>query len=266
MQKVLLLDGYNMLYRARYGFKVGENPAIYAFFRSFRSVINKFKPDITYFVLEGYPKRRNELMDDYKGQREYDNSDDFRRQKRKIIQMVKDYFPVNVVRHPDYECDDVLASLAYDRHPNDKCVVVSTDTDFLQMLQNHKHVKVYNPIKKKYAQAPDVDYVSLKSLVGDKADNIPGFVGIGKVRGTKLLEEPGKLEEFLSEGSRREKYLLNREMIEFHDLSEDIKDVEESRGRPDWQKVYGEFAEMGFGSIIKKSFWPKFQATFDALT
>ena len=101
--RVLLIDGYNMLHRSRTGWAKGENPIVFNFFRSFRSVVDKFKPDVTYFVLEGRPVKRLDMMGEYKGQRVYHDKDDFNRQRKEIIQILKDKFPVNVVRHPNYE-------------------------------------------------------------------------------------------------------------------------------------------------------------------
>ena len=59
--KVLLLDGYNLIYRAHYAPARGEYSTVYCFFRSLRAQVEKFNPDKIYFVLEGYPRRRMEL-------------------------------------------------------------------------------------------------------------------------------------------------------------------------------------------------------------
>jgi DNA polymerase-1 len=177
--RVLLIDGYNMLHRSRTGWAKGENPIVFNFFRSFRSVVDKFKPDVTYFVLEGRPVKRLDMMGEYKGQRVYHDKDDFNRQRKEIIQILKDKFPVNVVRHPNYECDDVLAAIATDTHTNDECIVISSDTDFYQLLQNHNSLKLYNPVKKEFITPPPFDYVTWKALRGDATDNIPGFKGVG---------------------------------------------------------------------------------------
>ena len=43
--KILLLDAYNLIYRARSGFTRGDFPVVYNFFRSLRPLIEKFDPD-----------------------------------------------------------------------------------------------------------------------------------------------------------------------------------------------------------------------------
>jgi DNA polymerase-1 len=264
--KILLIDGYNMLYRARGGWAKGENPIVFTFFRCFRAAVNNFKPDMVYFVLEGRPVKRIELSSgEYKAQRKYHDKDDFRRQRKLIIKMLKEDFPVHVVRHPTYECDDVLANLAYITHKDDECTVISSDTDFYQMLQNHKDIKLYNPIQKRFIEEPETDYVSWKALKGDSADNIPGFQGIGNKRATKLMKDPGLLEEFLSVDGRRTKFENNIALIRFHDMETDLPDIERSGTEGNWKTIFDTFSEMEFSSIISEKFWPKFVNTFDSL-
>ena len=266
--RVLLIDGYNMLHRSRSGWTKGENPIIFNFFRSFRAVVDKFKPDVTYFVLEGRPVKRLETMAEYKGQREYHDRDDFNRQRKWIIQKLKERFPVRVVRHPHYECDDVLAALATVRHPDADCVVVSSDTDFHQLLQSHKSLKLFNPVKKEFVQTPDHDYVVWKALRGDASDNIPGFKGIGDKRALQLVSDPAALEEFLSEPGNRELFDRNISMIRFHDLSAELSALETHfcDAEVDWQSVRTDFNDMKFFSITSPKSWDKFVKTFDSLT
>ena len=41
---VLLLDAYNLIYRARSGYMKGDYPVVYNFFRGIRPLIEKFNP------------------------------------------------------------------------------------------------------------------------------------------------------------------------------------------------------------------------------
>ena len=264
--KVLLVDGYNMLYRARSGWAKGDNPIVYTFFRSFRAAVNKFKPDRVYFVLEGKPIKRLAMMKEYKAQRVYHDKDDFHRQKRLVIKTLKEMLPVHVVRHPYYECDDVLAELASVTHKSDECIVVSSDTDFYQLLQTHKSLKLYNPIRKKFIEPPECDYVSWKALRGDSSDNIEGFRGIGDKRAAALLENTTSLQEFLSQGDNQEKFDKNCEMIRFHNLGTDLEDIERSAVDFKSDMLKETFNNMEFFSITNDKFWPKFVETFDNLS
>ena len=59
--KILFLDAYNLIHRARSGFTKGDYPIIYNFFRGVRPLVEKFDPTHVYFVLEGNPKFRKQL-------------------------------------------------------------------------------------------------------------------------------------------------------------------------------------------------------------
>jgi len=64
--------------------------------------------------------------------------------------------------------------------------IVSSDKDFYQLID--ERVKVWNPIKKQIINQEDFfeiynmqpyNFALLKSLMGDKSDNIPGIKGLG---------------------------------------------------------------------------------------
>lgn len=265
MQKILLLDGYNLIYRARHSFAKGPNSTIFSFFRSLRPLIEKFDPDKAYFVIEGYPKRRMDLLPEYKATRTHDDKDDFQRQKRYIINMLKESFPIEVVRHPDHECDDVLANLIKYKHSNDNCVVVSTDTDFIQLLNQHSNVVLYNPVRKKYVPTPGYDYVTWKSLKGDGSDNISGFQGIGDKRATTLALNEDKLAQFLSTDETKALFDRNYELIRFFDLEKEMNNLESSGYSTDWDNVRASFSQLELFSITNEKSWGKFTSTFQKL-
>ena len=164
-KNILLLDGYNLIYRARYsGMNKGNYSTIFNFFRGLRPLIEKFSPDNCYFVLEGKPVKRLELDPNYKGQRVYHNKDNFNEQRNTIIDLLNKYFPITIAKHEDYECDDIIGYLANNNSDNN-VTIVSSDTDFIQCI--NENISLYNPVKKKYIEKPNYDYVLWKSLKGD---------------------------------------------------------------------------------------------------
>ena len=266
-QRVLLIDGYNMLYRARSGWAKGDNPIVFNFFRSLRSTVDKFNPDVVYFILEGKPIQRLEKMTEYKANREYHDKDGFIRQRKFIIGLLKERFPVRVVRHPNYECDDVLAALANVVHRDDDVIVISSDTDFYQLLDGHKSLELYNPVQKKFIDSPGYDYVSWKALRGDSSDNIPGIRGIGNKRAQALLEVEGALQKFLEQKEHREIYQRNIEMIKFHELSDaELSELEVNSPSVDWSLLKETFDELRFFAITNAKSWRKFISTFDRIS
>lgn len=265
-QRVLLVDGYNMMYRARSGWAKGDNPIVFNFFRSLRATIDKFKPDVAYFVLEGRPIQRLETMAEYKGNREHHDRDDFIRQRRLIISLLKEKFPIHVVRHPHYECDDVLAALARVTHANDDVIVVSSDTDFYQLLSGDKSIELYNPVKKEFIDPPEFDYVSWKALRGDSSDNIPGIRGIGDKRARDLVDNPETLKVFLEQKNHLELFQRNVDMIKFHELNPaEMSELERNVPSSDWSGLKQLFDDMKFFAITNVKSWSKFTSTFDKL-
>ena len=268
MNKVLLLDAYNLIYRARYsGMNKGDHSTIFNFFRGLRPLIEKFDPDIAYFVLEGKPVKRLNMNADYKGQRVYHNNDGFNEQRKEILKIVEEHFPMFIVKHNDYECDDVINHLAVKVHHQDDVTIISSDTDFIQSVSDR--VKLYNPVRKKYIDGTDYDYVEWKSLVGDNSDNIKGFKGIGDKRAKSLLETREKLEEFLIKENNREIFERNNFMIRFHDMSEDQSDMLITFPRIDsqnWSTLKEKFKSMDFNSMTAKDkTWTKYVNTFNKL-
>jgi len=205
------------------------------------------------------------LLPEYKGTRVYDDKDDFQRQKRYIIKTLKDRFPVEVVRHPDHECDDVLANLIKYKHADDDCTVISTDTDFIQLLNQHTNVQLYNPIRKGFVSRPNYDYVVWKSLKGDGSDNIAGFHGIGTKRATTLALDEVRLQEFLSSDDTRKLFDRNYELIRFFDLETEMENLELSSSNLDWNDVREQFVKMEFFSMTNRKSWGKFVTTFEKL-
>jgi hypothetical protein len=146
--------------------------------------------------------------------------------------------------------------------------VVSSDTDFHQLLQSHRSLQLYNPVKKEFVPAPEYDYVTWKALRGDSSDNIPGFKGIGDRRAHTLVSDAGALEEFLNESGNRELFDRNVAMIRFHDLGAELNAIEShfADSGQDWNAIRSEFDDMKFFSITADKSWDKFVRTFNRLS
>jgi DNA polymerase I len=268
MKNILLLDGYNLIYRARYsGMNKGNNSTVFNFFRGIRPLVEKFNPDIAYFILEGKPVKRLNLDPNYKGQRVYDDKDGFNRQRKDIINTLKEFFPFIVVKHNDFECDDIINHLAAIDHKNDNVTIVSSDTDFIQSV--NENIKLYNPVRKQFIEGTTYNYVAWKSLVGDKSDNIEGFKGIGNKKAIKLLNESNKLEELLSTKENKLKFDNNNFMIKFHTLEEkEIENISYSylKEIPNWASLKEKFTEYEFVSLTsREKTWNNFINTFKIL-
>lgn len=265
MNKILLVDAYNMIHRSRFGFGSGEHSVTFNFFRSLRSEIERHEPSLVYIVSEGRPKHRiAESGGEYKGNRESLKDPDFHRQKRDIFEICK-YFPVTFIRHPDYECDDVIGTLAKKYSDSgDKVVICSSDSDFIQLLEE-ENVSLWNPVKKKFVDKWHVDYLTWKGLKGDPTDNIPGIKGVGPKTATKLASNLKELEAFLSKvPGRRETFESAKRQIKLVDIPESCLKWEKEKYSFDEHSLFEEFKNRAFKTIIGNA-WSKWKTTMENL-
>lgn len=261
--KILAVDAYNMLHRSRHGYGSGPHSTTFNFFRSLRSEIDRHNSDVVYVVLEGYPQHRVSLNKDYKGNRAPIVDDDFHRQKRDIFNLCR-LLPVKIIRHPDYECDDVIGHLCLTKHVDHEVTIISSDSDFIQLLDKD-NVKLWNPIKKKFIDRWPVDYVMWKALKGDPTDNIPGIRGIGEKRAFSLAADVSILEEFLEKDeNRRALYESAYSQIQLANFSLEDEKIEEAAYSFDENALYKEFEKREFKSIVGKS-WTKWKNTLGRL-
>lgn len=278
MDKVLLIDGMNFIYRGNIKFgwgsdyNVEENKPsfviVYNFFRNLRATIEEFKPNKIFFCSEGSRNFRFDLFPDYKANRiikratmDKENADDFSRQ-RDIIYELLHHLPISIVRSERYECDDVIYTLV-DNMKDEEIIIVSNDSDFIQLLQKgYKNLRIYNYNKKNYIAAPDYHYVSYKSLRGDKSDNIPGIVGPKTAE--KLVSDIKKLAEFLDASEEnRANYALNKSLIELRIVPDD--ELQFIDYATDFVYLKEQFMKMEFKTMVEDKYWNRFCDTFEGL-
>lgn len=270
-KKVVLLDGMNLIHRSRNGFSKGEHALTYSFFRSFKPIFEKLSPDLAYFVLEGRPKHRTQAYDGYKSNRP-SQPDSFWRQQGEILQIMQS-LPVIQIRHPDYECDDVIANLAkYHTENGSDVVIVSGDSDFIQVFDsmNRERINIYHPIKKTFVEKPEYTYLDWKSLRGDVSDNIPGIKGVGDKTATKIIKDPTLMKEVLSDPEKKEIFERNKLLISFHwfkNLESDLvnEGAEVRYPDPNFEKVVQSFREMNFETMLSEKYKSKFASAFSCL-
>jgi len=278
-RKVLIIDGYNMIHRCRFqwggGTAIGEFQIVYNFFRTFRAAIEEFSPDLVYFPLDGRPTKRLSLYADYKGNRKIETTDpeeiayweSFRKQKRMIINSLQKNYPVITVYHPDNECDDLVLYLIEKYHHDDETIILSSDTDFIQVLNLYPtKVKLYNPVSKLYRDNTDYDYIAWKAMVGDKSDNIPGVRGIGKKTATKILETEGELQKRLENPLFKSGFDKSYNLIKFLDLNDEEESIEYTKAKLDYDSIKDEFLSMGLNSMLEKNYLENYFNTFNFLT
>ena len=259
--KILIVDSYNMIHRARFGWSRGEHAITFNFFRSLKSEIDRHQPDKVYVVSEGMPTQSLMVNPDYKGNRTKIDDQGFHRQKRDIFTLCE-YLPVTFIRHPDYECDDVISHLAADVHKSDKVTICSSDSDFIQLI--NENVSLWNPVKKQFIDPWPVDYVTWKSLRGDKSDNVLGIKGVGDKTAFKLAAEKNLLEDFLSKKNHREIFESAYKQIKLKKIDVNDKSIELCDYNFNERMLLNAFDCREFKSIVTKG-WQKWIDTMENL-
>lgn len=235
------------------------------------------KPSRVYFCLEGKARKKYDLLPSYKANRKIplDQSDidkklaelqNFFNQVDEIVDLLSCHFPISVIRHPDYECDDVIYNIIKRASSAVSFVVASNDSDFTQLLNEFENVKVYNPMTKSYVQKPDYCYVTWKSLRGDGSDNIPGLPGVGDKTANDIVNDPDKLANVLSDPSNASIFERNYALIKLETWDDDTAmKMTTTTPNHNWSLVRQRFDEYEFKSLTKEGAWEKFQSTFDSL-
>jgi DNA polymerase-1 len=108
--------------------------------------------------------------------------------------------PVTIMIYDGIEADDVMAYIATElKKENEKVIIMSTDKDFLQLV--NKDVSVYSPSKKKVYNIDEVkeefgihphNFINFRMIDGDKSDNVDGIAGLGIksiIKGFPILAE-----------------------------------------------------------------------------
>ena len=299
MDKVLLIDAHNAMWRASIsfapkkeivappspeeddGWEMRGNPAppapekkevdesfiiIFNFFRNLRPIIELFSPDKCFFVLEGHPQFRYDLFSDYKANRlikqaaSKEKQEKFLQSKDEIVRILQ-HFPITVARAANYEADDVIASLC-DNMRDEELTILSNDSDYIQLLQRgYSNCKIYNPIKKTFMEAPTYPYVAWKCLNGDKSDNIPALLKPKKAM--DVVNSPELFQKFMDVEENRANFNVNRQLIEFRSVP--MEEISLHEGTKNFYTVKEEFTKMEFQSIVNDKSWAKYKKTFDCL-
>lgn len=190
----ILIDAAFDCYRAHYAFGRFSNAAghktgvLFGFLRAINSYRKLFKGEVI-VAWEGRPKSRHAASSDYKSDRA-GLPDDVVSQLTHLREILR-AMGVMQVQHPDWEADDILATMANRLHEaGEEVVIVTGDDDLLMCVQDGKPgVMVFNPktkqmfheaqVVEKYGVGPKL-LPELWAIQGDPSDNIPGVKGIGE--------------------------------------------------------------------------------------
>jgi 5'-3' exonuclease len=144
---------------------------------------------------------RNEIYPEYKANRE--SAPPELRLQLEACERLVDSLGISSLKHPRFEADDLIASVAVlARDSGYQVVVVSGDKDLSQVLQEGDLWWDYARNRKLDAQGvydhfgvwPD-QITDFLALAGDAVDNIPGVPGIGPKTAARLLRVYKNIEQ-----------------------------------------------------------------------
>jgi DNA polymerase-1 len=225
-KKSLIFDGSNLLHRCFWVNSVRPTIGVeYLFLNSIKKLASRFKPDD---ILCVWDTRKNKTDKNYRQiltEGAYKQTRD-REKSAKVyaycdsVQQVSRHLGIAHL-HPDVlEADDYIGWLTSDRLVTHNTVVVSSDSDLLQLCS--PECIIYNPMKDLEITCSNFreitgtknakDFILFKSLMGDKSDNIEGLSGVGKKRALNLVREG------ISHLSATQSVIVNKN-IELIDLS-----------------------------------------------
>ena len=218
--KILICDGLNTFIRVFSAIPTTNDDGIHiggiiGFLKSIAYTTKMLNTTRTIVVFDGKggSSRRRKLYPEYKNKRrgkirlnrinEYENIEDERHSMFMQLSRCVEYLetlPLTIISVDNIEADDVIAYISKQLFTDSKIMIMSTDKDFLQLVNNR--ISVWSPTKKKLYKPETLkeeyeitsnNFLTYRILEGDKSDNIPGVNGIGIKTAIKrfpqLLEE-----------------------------------------------------------------------------
>lgn len=225
MEKLLVVDGSNLLFQMFYGMparivdKQGRPiQGTVGFVGALLKIIRMTRPTHAVVVFDGeYVSQRGEMDADYKG-----NRPDFSQMPEEDtpfsqlpdIYAALDCLGIRQQETTVCEADDWMAAYAKRYGGKMDVVISSQDSDLFQLITNRVHILRYRGdktvicdpayIREKLGITPE-QYAAYKSLTGDTSDNIKGADKIGPKTAAALMGQFGDLETLISRAGEIQK-------------------------------------------------------------
>ena len=217
MEKLLIVDGSNLLFQMFYGMPsritgLRGQPVqgTLGFLGALLKILRMVQPSHALVVFDGEcESARRDLDPDYKANRpdyrEVPEEDTPFSQLPDLFRVL-DYLRIPWKETTNCEADDWIAGYARAYGKDREIVIVSQDSDFFQLITDRVRVLRYRgkqsilcgpeEIRQKLGIAPE-QYAAYKSLTGDTADNIRGAEKIGPKTAAALMSLFGNLDALL---------------------------------------------------------------------
>ncbi len=238
-EKIVLIDGHSILNRAFYGVPDLTNAegkhtnAVYGFLNIMFKILDEEKPTnlaVAFDVKE--PTFRHKMYNEYKGTRK--PMPEELTEQVLLMKEVLQAMNIPIVELPGYEADDILGTLSKRAEALGMDVsVITGDRDLLQLATEHILIRI--PKTKKGGteiedyhakdvmetyQVTPLEFIDVKALMGDTADNIPGVPSVGVKTATGLIVQYKSIENLYAHIDEITKKKLKENLTEHKDSAE----------------------------------------------
>lgn len=284
-KKLVLIDGHSILNRAYYGVPDLSNAeglhtnAVYGFLNILFKILEEEQADylmVAFDVKE--PTFRHKIYAAYKGTRK--PMPEELREQVPIMKEVLKAMGIPIFEKAGLEADDILGTIAkHSEREGVEVSLVSGDRDLLQIATEHIKIRIpktkggkteiedyyAKDVKEKYQVTP-LQFIELKALMGDTADNIPGVPKVGEKTATELMVNYGSIEgiynhiEDITKKSIKATLQENRELADLSrvlatiDINSDIayRLEEAAIGNLYTKEAYVWFQKLEFKNMLKR--------------
>lgn len=205
---IMIVDALNLAFRWKH---LGSTEFYEDYLRTIDSLRKSYKARwVIVAADQGSSSYRKELYPEYKQNRKDKFAEQTEAERAAFERFFEDYqksldwirenteYPV--IQFKQTEADDIAAYITQTLHKYavDNCWLISSDKDWDLLISDK--ISRFSYVTRKEITAnnwhthydfPQDAYISIKCLMGDTGDNIPGVEGIGPKRAQQLVEEWG---------------------------------------------------------------------------
>lgn len=217
MKKLLVVDGHSIINRAFYGVRMLSSDsgiatnAVYGFLKILFKHMNEIKPDAVCVAFDEKRETfRNKLYADYKANRT--GMPEELRTQVPLLKQILSVLKIPFLSKEGYEGDDIIGTVSrMCEDSGTECRILTGDRDFLQLATDKTIIVIVTTQKGKSAvvkygrreiqeiyKIEPIKFIEIKSLMGDKSDNIPGVPGIGEKKAFELISLYGSIDDIYS--------------------------------------------------------------------
>lgn len=292
-EKLLLIDGHSMLYKAFYALPPLTNSkgvytnAIYGFMNILFKTIDTENPDYIGVAFDVSSKTfRTDMFEEYKGTRK--KMPDELRDQIPLIQDLLGKMNIEIFQLEGYEADDILGTISkIGEEEGLEVGILSGDRDLFQLSSEKVKIIMNKTVKgkaitenyykkevmEKYQVTP-IEFIDVKGLMGDPSDNIPGVPSIGEKTAIKLIKEFKTIENTIANAEKIKGKNTREKLIEFKEqallskkLATIVRDVPLKVSINDLKlhDIYNENAYKEFVELELKTHYKRFESSTDEL-